>query len=102
MTLFWIGLFITAFCLVALQINKSSLPVDGHITLFSIENHLTCWIQSDTKCLNTYLLDYGGIVSIKLPPGNYRCEYKASSGKEGTILIDLKISDNLKIQLPPQ
>ena len=82
-------------------IYRKAKPAKGQLIFVSSRNNLSFSLFREDKCLNTYMTDYGSAVSLILPPASYRCEYSATSGEAGTVMIDLKNQDRIKIILPP-
>jgi hypothetical protein len=80
--------------------KKPKQPEIGFITVYSIRNNIRFSIFNGENHLNTYAMDFGNSVKIKLSPGSYRLEYTATSGEEGTMFIDVKVNDQLNIQIP--
>ncbi len=97
MTLFWIGIGIIVIWLIL----NAFIPNEGKISICSKENNVTVCLYVGEQFINTYLFDYGNILTIKLSPGFYKCQYKTGSGTEGVIEIELKKREILKIQIPP-
>ena len=82
-------------------IASAFIPKEGQIAICSEENNVTAWLYRDEEFINTYFFNYGNVLTITLKPGEYKCEYKTGSGREGVIEIELKKREYLKVQIPP-
>jgi len=96
-TLFWIGIGLIVIWLIL----NALIPDIGKISICSQENSTTVWLYRGEELINTYLFNYGNILTITLKPGEYKCQYKAGSGNEGVVEVDLKKGEYLKVQIPP-
>jgi len=77
------------------------IPKEGQIAICSEENNVTVWLYRGDEFINTYLFNYGNLLTITLKPCEYKCQFRTGSGREGVVEIELNKREYLKVQIPP-